>query len=101
VGFGRPETEGFATATIDTSLLLAYLEANTSGNSTGVELFCTPQSAACVVAYVELANIGRDYSHLVNTALKADPASCWSEMEKISGTLDRFSSRWLWARKIN
>jgi hypothetical protein len=64
-----------------------------------IGIFCTPESAACVTAYVDLANIARDYSRFVNLTLKVDPMRCVQEMSDIAARLDGFSSRWLWARE--
>lgn len=96
VGFGRPETEGYAEATIDTSMLLSLLHSDHTASSW--DMFCSPESAACVAAYVELANTARQYSRFVNVTLKAVPESFLGEMREISGRLEAFSSRWLWAR---
>lgn len=52
-----------------------------------------------MAAYVELANIAKQYSRFVNVTLKAVPSSFLSEMGDISSRLDAFSSRWLWARE--
>jgi hypothetical protein len=92
VGFGRPETEGFAEDTLDAPLLLALLETEEG------RLLCSPESAACVAAYVELATIAKHYSRFVNVRLKDAPASFLAEMRDLGGQLDAFSSRWLWAR---
>lgn len=99
VGFGRPETEGFDESAIDTSLLLSVL--HSSNNSNNFALLCSPESAACIAAYVELANIAKQYSRFVNVLLKEAPSTFLSEMRNISGRLDAFSSRWLWARGYN
>lgn len=93
VGFGRPETEGFDEATIDASQLVSFLHGNTHIPH------CSPESAACIAAYVELANVARRYSRFVNVTLKANPSSCLSEMRSISHRLDAFAGRWISARK--
>lgn len=82
-GFGRPETQGFDEAALDTTILLEQDD----------------PTAATVAAYVDLAAIATRYSRFVNIRLKCDPGSCWEELEAIGGTLDAFSSRWLWARE--
>lgn len=94
VGFGRPETEGFESSTIDCSVLMEYLQSSRSD----IGMFSTPESAACVMAYVDLANVAREYSRFVNLTLKVDPMRCAREMGDIGARLDAFSSRWLWAR---
>lgn len=83
VGFGRPETQGFAEDALDTTALLEQTEPAT----------------AVVAAYVDLAGIATRYSRFVNAGLKSRPASCWSEITSIASRLDTFSSRWFWARR--
>lgn len=95
VGFGRPETEGFDPASVDCSALMEYVQFGSSD----IGLFCSQESAACVLAYVDLANIAKEYSRFVNVTLKADPKRCTEEMSDIGAMLDAFSSRWLWARE--
>lgn len=82
VGFGRPETQGFAAEALETKLLLEQADAG----------------AAVVAAYVDLAAIATRYSRFVNHGLKSRPAACWDEIMSIGSQLDTFSSRWLWAR---
>lgn len=90
VGFGRPETEGFDPSTIDVGLLESYLE----GRCPDLAPYCSIETAACIVAYVELANIARHYSQFVNVTLKINPGSCLGEMKTINQNLDRFAARW-------
>lgn len=98
MGFGRPETEGFHPASVNTSKLLSFIESSNSERTADMELFVAPESAAYVLAFVELATIAKDFSGFVNDTLKIRPALCLSEMERISRSLDGFSSKWLRAR---
>ncbi|GMK54054.1 hypothetical protein CspeluHIS016_0106400 [Cutaneotrichosporon spelunceum] len=90
VGFGRPETEGFEQGTLDASLLITLIDSDETA------LFCSPESAVCVTAYVELATIAKHYSRFVNVLLKESPGSFQVEMRDLDGQLDVFSRRWLW-----
>lgn len=98
LGFGRPETEGFDLASLDTQPLKSVIS---SSKDSALRLVCDPQAAATVAAYVELALIARRFKDVVALASRSDYRRDRGDVEiaDISGTLDCFASQWLWARE--